>query len=107
MNGHVLRLAGPMQSRGERSTFNPDGDTAPFPTLLGVLAAAQSITRQDTSALNHHAAPEFTVRTDQPGGRLVDYHPPRPFLRDQRLAQDAVAAVTDESCSCVESISMV
>ncbi|MFE0928978.1 type I-E CRISPR-associated protein Cas5/CasD [Streptomyces mutabilis] len=77
MNRHMLRLAGPMQSRGERSTFNPDGDTAPFPTLLGVLAAAQSITGQDTSALNHHAAPEFSVRTDRPDGRLFDYHPPR------------------------------
>lgn len=77
VNRHMLRLASPMQSRGEHPTFNPDGDTAPFPTLLSVLAAAQSTTRQDTSALNLHAAPEFTVRTDRPNGRLFDYHPPR------------------------------
>ncbi len=72
VNGLVLQLAGPTQSEGERSAFTPDGDTAPSPrrsALLGALAAAQGITRQDTDALDRYATLEFTVRVDRPGGR--------------------------------------
>ncbi|WP_255311295.1 type I-E CRISPR-associated protein Cas5/CasD [Streptomyces viridosporus] len=68
----MLQLAGPTQSEGERSAFTPDGDTAPSPrrsALLGALAAAQGITRQDTDALDRYATLEFTVRVDRPGGR--------------------------------------
>ncbi|MEU4486813.1 type I-E CRISPR-associated protein Cas5/CasD [Streptomyces purpurascens] len=71
-NGLALRLAGPMQSGGERSAFSPDGDTAASPrrsALLGALATAQGITHQDTGALDRYAALEFTVRVDRPGGR--------------------------------------
>jgi CRISPR-associated Cas5-like protein len=79
MNRLVLRLTGPMQSRGERSAFTPDGDTAPFPrrsALLSALATAQGITRQHTGALNRYAALEFTVRAARPRGRLVHWGRP-------------------------------
>ncbi|MGD3109456.1 type I-E CRISPR-associated protein Cas5/CasD [Streptomyces sp. YGL11-2] len=77
MTGLLLRLAGPLQSWGERSMFTADRDTAPFPTrsaLIGMFAAAQGITRHDTAALHRYAALEFTVRIDRPGVRLIDYH---------------------------------
>ncbi|MFF4509085.1 type I-E CRISPR-associated protein Cas5/CasD [Streptomyces sp. NPDC001401] len=77
MSGLLLRLAGPLQSWGERSAFTPDRDTAPFPTrsaLTGMFAAAEGIHRHDTAALEHYRALEFTVRVDRPGTRLVDYH---------------------------------
>ncbi|WP_330324680.1 type I-E CRISPR-associated protein Cas5/CasD [Streptomyces pseudovenezuelae] len=77
MSGLVLRLAGPLQSWGERSAFTPDRDTAPFPTrsaLIGMFAAAEGITRHDTAGLGRYPALEFTVRVDRPGTRVVDYH---------------------------------
>ncbi|MEV0370559.1 type I-E CRISPR-associated protein Cas5/CasD [Streptomyces sp. NPDC050636] len=77
MTGLVLRLAGPLQSWGERSAFSAERDTAPFPTrsaLIGMFAAAEGIARHNTAALQRYAALEFTVRIDRPGIRLVDYH---------------------------------
>ncbi|MEU0741160.1 type I-E CRISPR-associated protein Cas5/CasD [Streptomyces sp. NPDC006134] len=76
MNALVLRLAGPVQPRDERSALTPGRDTASFPTraaLLCALDTAQSIPHQDTGALHHYAALEFTVQVDRPGGRLVDH----------------------------------
>jgi CRISPR system Cascade subunit CasD len=77
VNGLLLRLAGPLQSWGERSAFTPQRDTAPFPTrsaLIGMFAAAQGIGRDDTRALEQYTDLEFTVRVDRPGLPLVDYH---------------------------------
>jgi CRISPR system Cascade subunit CasD len=77
MSGLILRLAGPLQSWGERSAFSPVRDTAPFPTrsaLTGLFAAAEGITRHDTKALEHYRPLRFTVRVDRPGTPLVDYH---------------------------------
>ncbi|MFI6019028.1 type I-E CRISPR-associated protein Cas5/CasD [Streptomyces sp. NPDC051287] len=77
MNGLLLRLAGPLQSWGERSPFAPDRDTAPFPTrsaLTGMFAAAEGIPRHNTAALDPYTALELTVRIDRPGHPLVDYH---------------------------------
>lgn len=77
MRGLLLRLAGPLQSWGERSAFTAQRDTAPFPTrsaLIGMFAAADGIGRDDTGALDRDQALEFTVRIDRPGTRLVDYH---------------------------------
>ncbi|MGJ5898397.1 type I-E CRISPR-associated protein Cas5/CasD [Streptomyces niveiscabiei] len=77
MNGLILRLAGPLQSWGERSAFTKERDTAPFPTrsaLTGMFAAAQGIARHDEEALKAYGALEFTVRVDRPGTLLTDYH---------------------------------
>lgn len=73
-SGLLLRLAGPLQSWGERSAFNVR-DSAAFPTrsaLCGMFAAAQG--RDRTADPGHYADLEFTIRVDRPGRRLVDYH---------------------------------
>ncbi|MEU1854305.1 type I-E CRISPR-associated protein Cas5/CasD [Streptomyces sp. NPDC019990] len=75
MSGLLLRLAGPLQSWGERSAFTAVRDTAPFPTrsaLIGMFAAAEGIGRGDS--LDRYQDLRLTVRVDRPGVRLVDYH---------------------------------
>ncbi|PRW64773.1 type I-E CRISPR-associated protein Cas5/CasD [Actinopolyspora mortivallis] len=74
MSGLLLRLAGPLQSWGERSTFDTR-DTAGFPTrsgLLGMLACADGRARGEP--LDGLTQLRFTVRIDRPGVRIVDYH---------------------------------
>ncbi|MGW7466990.1 type I-E CRISPR-associated protein Cas5/CasD [Streptomyces xantholiticus] len=76
MSGLLIRLAGPLQSWGERSAFTPERDTAPFPTrsaLIGMLAAAEGIGRGD-ARLEKYRELRLTVRVDRPGLRLIDYH---------------------------------
>ncbi|MFI1393237.1 type I-E CRISPR-associated protein Cas5/CasD [Streptomyces griseoaurantiacus] len=76
MSGLVLRLAGPLQSWGERSAFTPVRDTAPFPTrsaLIGLFAAAEGIGRGD-GGIDRYDSLQITVRVDRPGTRIVDYH---------------------------------
>lgn len=76
MSGLLLRLAGPLQSYGERSAFTAVRDTASFPTrsaLIGMFAAAEGIGR-DAGGLDRYRDLRFTVRVDRPGIRLVDYH---------------------------------
>ncbi|APU15568.1 type I-E CRISPR-associated protein Cas5/CasD [Actinoalloteichus fjordicus] len=73
MSGLLLRLAGPLQSWGERSAFDVR-DTAAFPTrsgLIGIIAASMGIGRDEPlSALSPLS---FTIRVDRPGTRTVDY----------------------------------
>lgn len=74
MNGLILRLAGPLQSWGEHSTFSVR-DTTAFPTrsgILGILAAAQG--RPRGHALDDYEPLEITVRVDRPGRALTDFH---------------------------------
>ncbi|GAA3757375.1 type I-E CRISPR-associated protein Cas5/CasD [Salinactinospora qingdaonensis] len=74
MSGLLLRLAGPLQSWGERSVYE-SRDTAGFPTrsgMLGLIAAAMG--RPRGSALADFKPLCFTVRIDRPGVRIVDYH---------------------------------
>ncbi|MEV7928463.1 type I-E CRISPR-associated protein Cas5/CasD [Kitasatospora sp. NPDC088779] len=70
----VLRLAGPLQSWGDRSAFNRR-DTPPQPTksgVVGLLAAAAGLGREaDITAL---VGLRLGVRIDQPGTLLRDYH---------------------------------
>ncbi|MGW3911511.1 type I-E CRISPR-associated protein Cas5/CasD [Streptomyces sp. NPDC005070] len=76
MSGLLLRLAGPLQSWGERSAFTPVRDTAPFPTrsaLTGLFAAAEGIGRDD-GGIDRYDSLQITVRVDRPGLRLIDYH---------------------------------
>ncbi|GGM23183.1 hypothetical protein GCM10010129_79420 [Streptomyces fumigatiscleroticus] len=77
MTGLLLRLAGPLQSWGERSPFPRDRDTASFPTrsgIIGMFAAAEGIPRNEPQALARYGNLTLTVRVDRPGVRLVDYH---------------------------------
>ena len=74
MSGLILRLAGPLQSWGEHSTFSVR-DTTAFPTrsgVLGLLAAAEG--RPRGHALSDYEPLEFTVRIDRPGKHLTDFH---------------------------------
>lgn len=74
MSGLLIRLAGPMQSWGEHSTFT-DRDTVGHPTrsaLVGMFAAAEG--RDRTQSLERYEALRFTVRIDRPGVRMVDFH---------------------------------
>ncbi|MEW1892293.1 type I-E CRISPR-associated protein Cas5/CasD [Streptomyces sp. NPDC085659] len=77
MSGLLLRLAGPLQSWGERSVFTLVRETASFPTrsaLIGMFAAAEGITRADTAGLKKYEQVRLTVRVDRPGTLLEDYH---------------------------------
>jgi CRISPR system Cascade subunit CasD len=74
MTGIVLRLAGPLQSWGEHSTFS-ERDTLRFPTrsgITGLLAASQGISRGQP--LDRYDALALTVRIDRPGTLLQDFH---------------------------------
>jgi CRISPR system Cascade subunit CasD len=74
MTGIVLRLAGPLQSWGEHSTFS-ERDTLRFPTrsgITGLLAAAQGIGRGEP--LTRFGDLTLTVRVDRPGTLLPDFH---------------------------------
>ncbi|MER5852963.1 type I-E CRISPR-associated protein Cas5/CasD [Streptomyces sp. NPDC002012] len=83
MSGLVLRLAGLLQSYGERGVFHYR-DTTAFPTrsaLIGMFAAAQGRTREH--ALDpytqlpgepSHSDLTFTIRIDQPGTPYRDFH---------------------------------
>jgi len=70
----LLRLAGPLQSWGDRSAFNRR-DTRPEPTksgIVGLLAAAQG--RPRSADLADLASLDLGVRVDCAGSLLRDYH---------------------------------
>ncbi|GAA4617629.1 type I-E CRISPR-associated protein Cas5/CasD [Saccharopolyspora hordei] len=70
----LLRLAGPIQSWGDRSSFNRR-DTRPEPTksgVIGLLAAASGRAREDS--ITDLAELRLGIRVDQPGTLLRDYH---------------------------------
>ncbi|KUO15947.1 type I-E CRISPR-associated protein Cas5/CasD [Streptomyces dysideae] len=88
MTGLVLRLAGLLQSYGERGVFHYR-DTCAFPTrssLIGMFAAAQGRPREhaldlyphlrapgDTTSPSHRDL-TLTIRVDQPGTLYRDFH---------------------------------
>ncbi|MFD9904073.1 type I-E CRISPR-associated protein Cas5/CasD [Streptomyces sp. NPDC059063] len=72
--GLLLRLAGPLQSWGERSPFN-ERDTAPFPTRSGVLGLlASALGRGRDQPPDDLARLSLTIRVDRPGVLLRDLH---------------------------------
>ncbi|WP_043641382.1 type I-E CRISPR-associated protein Cas5/CasD [Nonomuraea candida] len=87
----VLRLAGPLQSWGDRSVFNRR-ETRPEPTksgVLGLLAAASGRTREQP--LDDLLGLHLGVRVDQPGSLLRDYHTVSDY-RGRPLPQAGVSA---------------
>ncbi|MGW0811404.1 type I-E CRISPR-associated protein Cas5/CasD [Nonomuraea sp. NPDC002799] len=87
----VLRLAGPLQSWGDRSVFNRR-DTRPEPTksgVLGLLAAASGRAREEP--LDDLLGLQLGVRVDQPGSLLRDYHTVSDY-RGRPLPQAGVSA---------------
>jgi len=72
--GLLLRLAGPLQSWGEHSTF-ADRDTLRYPTrsgITGIFAAAQGLHRGEP--LDRYTPLTLTVRVDRRGVLLTDFH---------------------------------
>ncbi|MEV0390908.1 type I-E CRISPR-associated protein Cas5/CasD [Nonomuraea sp. NPDC050643] len=87
----VLRLAGPLQSGGDRSVFNRR-ETRPEPTrsgVLGLLAAACGREREDR--IDDLLGLHLGVRVDQPGSLLRDYHTVSDY-RGRPLPQAGVSA---------------
>ncbi len=76
MKSVLLRLEGPLQSWGTRSRF-PNRDTEREPSksgVLGVVAAAFGMPREDDSRLATLAACVMGVRVDAEGKFMEDYH---------------------------------
>jgi len=74
VTGLLLRLAGPMQSWGEHSSFS-QRDTGRFPTrsgLIGLIACA--LGRRRTDPVDDLAALRFTIRVDRHGEMMEDFH---------------------------------
>lgn len=72
----LLRLAAPLQSWGADSKFETR-KTNREPTksgVIGLLAAAQGLRRDDAQALQRLNRLRFAVRVDQEGTLLMDYH---------------------------------
>lgn len=71
----VLRLAAPLQAWGASARFvRRTTEAAPTKSgVLGMLAAAQGLDRDDDTGLSHLAALRFGVRIDQPGTRIRDF----------------------------------
>ncbi|MFE2286192.1 type I-E CRISPR-associated protein Cas5/CasD [Streptomyces sp. NPDC059443] len=87
----LLRLAGPLQAWGDRSTFNRR-ETRPEPTksgVVGLLAAAAGRSRY--APLDDLAGLSLGIRIDQPGSILRDYHTVSDY-RGQPLLSAAVTA---------------
>lgn len=87
----ILRLAGPLQSWGDRSVFNRR-ETRPEPTksgVLGLLAAASGRAREEP--LDDLLGLQLGVRVDQPGSLLRDYHTVSDY-RGRPLPQAGVSA---------------
>lgn len=87
----VLRLAGPLQSWGDRSVLNRR-DTRPEPTksgILGLLAAASGRAREEP--LDDLLGLQLGVRVDQPGSLLRDFHTVSDY-RGRPLLQAGVSA---------------
>lgn len=74
MSGLLLRLAGPMQSWGEHSTFS-ERDTCAYPTRSGLIGLfASALGRRRGEPIDDLGALEFTVRVDRPGHMMEDFH---------------------------------
>lgn len=74
MTGLLIRLAGPMQSWGDHSTFS-ERDTRPYPTrsgLIGLFAAA--LGRHRGEPIDDLAELGITIRVDRPGTPMQDFH---------------------------------
>ena len=76
MSTLLLRLAAPIQAWGSESKFDIR-TTGREPTksgVLGMLAAALGIRRDDTAALSAVTSLRFGVRVDREGAYLHDFH---------------------------------
>ncbi len=72
----LLRLEGPLQSWGSQGRFAlRDTDRTPTKSgVLGLVACAMGIERDDSAALKKLRSLRMAVRVDRPGTLLRDYH---------------------------------
>ena len=105
----VLRLAAPLQSWGADSKFETR-KTNREPTksgVIGLLAAALGLRRDDAAGLARLNGLHFAVRADREGSLLVDFHTANreedrkkgkaPYVTYRHYLQDAVFLVGLES----------
>ena len=105
----LLRLAAPLQSWGADSKFETR-KTNREPTksgVIGLLAAALGLRRDDTAGLARLNSLRFAVRADREGSLLVDFHTANreedrkkgkaPYVTYRHYLQDAVFLVGLES----------
>ncbi|MEU4098223.1 type I-E CRISPR-associated protein Cas5/CasD [Streptomyces sp. NPDC026673] len=94
-----LQLAGPLQSWGATARFaRRTTEVAPTKSgVLGLLAAAMGLDREDETGLAELAELRFGVRIDQPGTPLRDFHTAHHFdtgeampLSERHYLADAV-----------------
>ena len=92
----LLRLAAPLQSWGSDSKFEPrKTDREPTKSgVVGLLAAALGLRRDDTEGLARLNGLRFAVRADQEGSLLVDFHTAKSrdtsYVTYRHYLQDAV-----------------
>ena len=80
MNGFLLHLKGPMQSYGDEG-YLTHRDAGRFPSrsaVLGIIAAAQGLRRDDERLLELHRALRVHVAVLRPGVLAADYHTVQP-----------------------------
>jgi CRISPR system Cascade subunit CasD len=116
----LLRLIGPMQSWGTTSRFD-QRDTTKEPSksgVIGLLAAALGIDRNDWARLEPLARCKFAVRHDRSGTRKRDYqtaqnviaadgskrHPTAVTLRDYLSDAAFLAALESDDRSVLEAV---
>lgn len=92
----LLRLAAPLQSWGSDSKFETrKTDREPTKSgVVGLLAAALGLRRDDTEGLARLNGLRFAVRADQEGSLLVDFHTAKSrdtsYVTYRHYLQDAV-----------------
>lgn len=113
MSTLLLRLAGPMQSWGTDSKFDVRR-TQREPSksgVIGLVAAALGVSRQDRKTLAALACLRFGVRVDREGTLLRDYHTAHPekgsaYVTNRYYLADAVfvAGLESEDGALLEKI---
>ena len=101
MSTLLLRLAGPMQSWGTDSKFDVRR-TQREPSksgVIGLIAAALGIPRQDQEILHTLASLRFGIRVDREGTMIRDYHTAHPekgspYVTHRYYLSDAIFAVS-------------
>lgn len=89
----LLRLAAPMQSWGTESKFDTR-HTRREPSksgVIGLLACALGIRRDDVAALSELQKLSFGVRVDQEGQQLMDYHTVKSYKHPMDLVRNAAS----------------
>ena len=108
----LLRLAAPLQAWGSDSKFETrKTDREPTKSgVVGLLAAALGLRRDDTEGLARLNGLRFAVRADQEGSLLVDFHTAKSrdtsYVTYRHYLQDAVflAGIESEDTALLQQL---